>query len=150
MSIESSETNSLAYPRLLIDANQIKWCKIHILSLDFDWCPIEVTITLHIICTSIGSLGWIAFPSHSSLMKCEAFYLRKGWVERCSFPSWPKLRIVHMAHRVTHSLSFFGPWTSSLYSEFPYEFEEKPFEIKENLELSFPWQTTSSKDPSRP
>ena len=78
MSIESSETNSLAYPRLLIDANQIKWFKIHVLLLDFGWCPIEVTITLHNICTSIGSLGWIALSLHSSLMKHKAFHLRKG------------------------------------------------------------------------
>jgi len=63
---------------------------------------------LHFKLTSIGSLGWIALPSHSSLMKCEAFYLRKGWVERCSFPSWPKLGIVCLAHRVTHSISLWG------------------------------------------
>ena len=108
MSIESSETNSLAYPRLLIDANQIKWCKIHILSLDFDWCPIEVTITLRIICTSVGSLGCIALWSHSSLMKHKAFHLRRGWVERNSFTSGSEFGIVHMAHRVTHPLSLWG------------------------------------------
>ena len=150
MPIELSEPNSHSYPRLLFDANQIKWFKIHILLLDFDWCPIEVTITLHIICTSIGNLGWIALSPHSSLMKRKAFHLRRGWVERNSFPSGPELRIVHTTHRVTHSLSFMGPWTFSLCSEFSCEFEEKPFEIKENLELSFPRQTTSSRDPSRP
>ena len=65
-------------------------------------------LTLHFKWTSIGSLEWIALPSHSSLMKCKAFYLRKGWVERCSFPSWPKLGIVCLAHRVTHPISLWG------------------------------------------
>ena len=108
MSIESSETNSLAYPRLLIDDNRIKWFKIHILFLDFDWCPIEVTITLHIICTSIGSLGWIVLSPHSSLMKRKSFHLRRGWVERNSFTSGSEFGIVHMAHRVTPPLSLWG------------------------------------------
>jgi len=49
-----------------------------------------------------------------------------------SFSSGPELRIVHMAHRVTHSLSFMGPWTFSLCSEFPCEFKEKLFENLEN------------------
>jgi hypothetical protein len=71
-------TNSPSYPQLLIDANRIKWLKIHILFLDFDWCPIEVTITLHFNWTSIGSLGWIVLWSHSSLMKRKAFHLRRG------------------------------------------------------------------------
>ena len=65
-------------------------------------------LTLHFKWNSIGSSGWIAFPSHSSLMKCMAFYLRKGWVERCSLPSWPKLGIVRSAHRVTHPISLWG------------------------------------------
>ena len=103
--IESSEPNSHCYPRLSVDANQIKWFKIHFLLLDFDWCLIEVTIKLRIICTSIGSLEWIALPPHSSLMKCEAFHLTRGWVERNSFSPWFELRIVSMAHRVTHPLS---------------------------------------------
>ena len=106
--IESSKMNSHPNPRLLIDANQIKWSKTHILFLDFDWCPIEVMLTLHFKWTTIESLGWIALPSHSSLMKCEAFYLRKGWVERCTSPLWSELRIVPMAHRVTHPLSLWG------------------------------------------
>ena len=72
--IESSEPKSHPYPRLSIDANQIKWFKIHFLLLDFDWCPIEVTITLHFNWTSIESLGWIALP-------CDVSLLRKGWVE---------------------------------------------------------------------
>ena len=79
--IESSEPKSQCYPWLWIDANQIKWFKIHFFLLDFDWCPIEVTIALHFNWTSIGSLGWIALSPHSSLMKCKAFHLRKGWVE---------------------------------------------------------------------
>ena len=58
--IKSSEPNSYAYPRFLITTNQIKRIKIHFLLLDFDWCPIEVTIALHFNWTSIGSLGWIA------------------------------------------------------------------------------------------
>ena len=74
----------------------------------FDWCPIEVMLTLHFKWTSIGSLGWIALPSHSSLMKCKASYLRRGWVKRNSFPSLPELRIIPMAHRVTHPLSLWG------------------------------------------
>ena len=45
--------------------------------------------TLPIKWTSIGSLGWFALPPRTSLMKCEASYLRRGWVERNSFPSWP-------------------------------------------------------------
>ena len=106
--IELSEINSHSNPWFPIDANQIKWFKTHILFLDFDWCPIEVMRTLHFKWTSIGSLGWIALPSHSSLMKHEAFYLRKGWVEWCPFPSLPKLGIVHLAHRVTHPLSLWG------------------------------------------
>ena len=44
---------------------------------------------VHASWTSIGSLGWIALPPRSSLMKCKASYLRRGWVERNSFPSWP-------------------------------------------------------------
>ena len=108
MPIKSSETNSHSYPRLSIDANRIKWFKIHILFLDFDWCPIEVTITFHIICTSIGCLGWIALSPHSSLMKHKAFHLRRGWVERNSFTSGSEFGIVHMAHRVTHPLSLWG------------------------------------------
>ena len=84
MPIESSETNSLSYPRLLVDANQIKWFETHFF-LDFDWCPIEVTITLYIIYTSIWRLGWIALP-HSSLMQHEAFHLRRGWAERILSP----------------------------------------------------------------
>ena len=112
--IESSEINS--HPRLPINANQIKWFKTHILFLDFDWCPIEVMLTLHFKWTSIGSLEWIALPSHSSLMKCEAFYLRKGWVERCSFPSWPKLGIIHLAHRVTCWRSLNAKYDRQLYS----------------------------------
>ena len=63
---------------------------------------------VHASWTSIGSLGWIALPPRSSLMKCEAFHLRRGWVERNSFPSWPELGIVHLAHRVTHPLSLWG------------------------------------------
>ena len=47
--IESSEINSHSYPRISIDANQIKWIKVHFLILDFDWCPIEVLFTLHFI-----------------------------------------------------------------------------------------------------
>ena len=112
--IKSSEIN--LHPRFPINANQIKWFKTHILFLDFDWCPIKFMLTLHFKWTSIGSLGWIALPSHSSLMKCEAFYLRKGWVERCSFPSLPELRIVHLAHRVTHRLSLWGHEQFSSYS----------------------------------
>ena len=101
--IESSEINSPSYPRLPIDANQIKWFKIHILFLDFDWCPIEVMLTLHFKWTSIGSLGWIAWRP------CKASILRRGWVEKkYSLPSWFELRIVPMAHRVTHPLSFWG------------------------------------------
>ena len=46
-------------------------------------------IYVHASWTSIGSLGWIAFPPRSSLMKCKASYLRRGWVEINSFPSWP-------------------------------------------------------------
>ena len=103
--IKSSETNLHSCSRLSIDANLIKWFETHILSLDFDWCLIEVTIKLRIICTSIGSLEWIALPPHSSLMKCEAFHLTRGWVERNSFSPWFELRIVSMAHRVTHPLS---------------------------------------------
>ena len=79
--IKSSETNSHYYPWLSIDASRIKWFKIHILLLDFDWCPIEVTVTLHIVWTSFGSLGWIALP-------CEVSLLRKGWVET-HFPQDP-------------------------------------------------------------
>jgi hypothetical protein len=108
MPMKLSETNSHSYPQFLIGANQIKWFKTHILFLDFDWCPIEVMLTLHFKWTSFGSLRWIASPSHSSLMKCEAFYLRKGRAERCSCPSWAKLRILHLAHRVTHPLSLWG------------------------------------------
>ena len=70
--IESSEINLHSYPRLSIDDNQIKRIKVHFLILDFDWCPIEVMITLPIKWTSIGSLVWIALPPLSSLMKCEA------------------------------------------------------------------------------
>jgi len=95
--IKSSKINSHSIPRLPIDANQIKWFETHILFLDFDWCPIEVMFTLHFKWTSIGNLGWIALPSHSSLIKCEAFYLRKGRVERYSFSSWSELRIVPVA-----------------------------------------------------
>jgi hypothetical protein len=87
--IESSEINSHSYPQLSIDANQIKWIKVHFLILDFHWCPIEVMFTLPIKWTSIGSLGWFALTPRTSLMKCEASYLRRGWVERNSFPSWP-------------------------------------------------------------
>ena len=105
--IESSEINS--HPQLPINVNQIKWFKTHILFLDFNWCPIEVMSTLPINRTSIGSLGWFALPPQPSLMKCEASYLRRGWVERNSFPSWPKLKIVYLAHRVTHPLSLWGP-----------------------------------------
>ena len=36
LSIESSEINSHSYPRLSIDANQIKWIKVHFLILEFD------------------------------------------------------------------------------------------------------------------
>ena len=100
--IESSEINSHSNPRLLIDANQIKWFKTHILFLDFDWCPIEVMLTLHFKWTSIGSLGWIAWPP------CKASILRRGWVEKYSFLSWFELIIVPMAHRVTHPLSLWG------------------------------------------
>ena len=106
--IESSEINSPSYPRLPIEANQIKWFKTHILFLDFDWWHIEVMLNHHFKWTSIENLGWIALPPYSSLMKCEAFYLRRGWVEINSFPSWPKLRIVHLAHRVTDPLSLLG------------------------------------------
>ena len=74
--IESIEINSHSNPWLPIDANQIKWFKIHILFLDFDWCPIEVMFTLHFKWTSIGSLGWIAWPP------CKASILRRGWVEK--------------------------------------------------------------------
>ena len=112
--IESSEINS--HPRLPINANQIKWFKTHILFLDFDWCPIKVMLTLNFKWTSIGSLRWIALPTHSSLMKCEAFYLRKGWVERCSFPSWPKFGIIHLAHRVTCWRSLNVKYDRQLYS----------------------------------
>ena len=87
--VPCSFQNSHSNPRLPIDANQIKWFKTHILFLDFDWCPIEVMFTLPIKWNSIGSLGWIALPPRSSLMKCEASNLRRGWVERNSFPSWP-------------------------------------------------------------
>ena len=76
--IESSEIKSHSYPRLTIDANQIKWIKVHFLILDFDWCPIEVMYTIPIKWTSIGSLGWFALPPRTSLMKCEASYLRRG------------------------------------------------------------------------
>ena len=37
--IESSEINSHSYPRLSIDANQIKWVKVHFLILDFWLIP---------------------------------------------------------------------------------------------------------------
>ena len=63
---------------------------------------------VHASWTSIGNLGWIALPPRSSLMKCEASYLRQGWVERSSFLPWPELRILHSAHRVTHPLSLWG------------------------------------------
>jgi len=101
MPIESSEPNSHFYPRLPIDANQIKWFIIYFLLLDFDWCPIEVAIIFHINWTSIGSLGWIVFP-------CKAFHLRRGWAETNWFPLGPELRIVHMAHRVAHPLILLG------------------------------------------
>ena len=150
MPIKSSETNSLSYPRVLIDANQIKWFKIHILLLDFDWCPIEVTITLHIICTSIGSLGWIALSPHSSLLKHKAFHLRRGWIQKKLIPLGDP-NSEHSCGPQTYTSSFImWPWTFSLCSEFPYEFEEKLFENKENLELSLPEQTTSSINPSWP
>ena len=48
------------------------------------------------------------FASQSSLMKRKVFILRRGWVDKYSFPSWFKLRIVLMAHRVTHPLSLWG------------------------------------------
>ena len=112
MSIESSETNSLAYPRLLIDANQIKWCKIHILSLDFDWCLIEVTIKLRIICTSIGSLEWIALPPHSSLMKCKDSYLRRGELKETHFPRDRTRNRSFGPQSYTSSFTM-GPWICS-------------------------------------
>jgi len=102
IAIESREMNLHSNPQFLIDANQIKWFKIHILFLDFDWCPIEVMITLHFKWTSIASLGWIA------LSPCKAFILMRGWDEKYSFPSWSELRIIPMAHRVTHPLSLWG------------------------------------------
>jgi len=100
--IESSEMNLHSNPRFPIGANQIKWFKIHILFLDFDWCPIEIMFTLHFKWTSIGSLGWFALSPR------KAFILMRGWAEKYSFPSWSELRIVPMAHRVTHSLSLWG------------------------------------------
>ena len=101
--VPCSFQNSHSNPRLPIDANQIKWFKTHILFLDFNWCPIEVMLTLHFKWTSVGSFGWIAWPP------CKASILRRGWVEKkYSIPSWFKLRIVPMAHRVTHPLSLFG------------------------------------------
>jgi hypothetical protein len=129
--IESSEPNSHSYPRLPIDANLIKWFKTNILFLDFDLCPIEVTITLHIIWTFIGSLGWIALLPHSSLMKREAFHPRRGWVERNLFPSWLELGIILMAHRVTHPLSLWGherSWSCSIWRpNHPLHEDEVPF-----------------------
>ena len=99
-------------PRLLINANPIKWFKTHILFLDFDWCPIEVMFTLPIKWTSTGTLGWIALPPHSSLMKCKDSYLRRG-----------ELKETHLPHDRTRNRSFgpqsytssftMGPWTFS-------------------------------------
>jgi len=122
---------------------KIKWYKSHTLFLDFDWCPIEVTITsifIHTIWTSIGSFGWIAFQPHSSLTKCEAFRLRRGWVETNSFPSRPKLRIVPMAHRVTHPLSLRGHECSwVVLSIVPFGIQGKAFwKSRKYLELSLP------------
>ena len=149
MLIESSETNSLSYPRLLIDANQIKWFKIHFLLLDFDWCPIEVTIALHFNWTSIGSLGWILSP-HSSLMKCKAFHLRKGWVET-HFPRdpnsksfiWPtELHILFHFGAINILVVLFGV---------PFYIRGKVFwEFRKCIELSLPEQATSSRNPSCP
>ena len=49
------------------------------------------------------SLGW------NPCMETKQSILRWGWVEKkYSIPSWFKLRIVPMAHRVTHPLSFWG------------------------------------------
>ena len=73
--IESSEMNLHSNPRFPINANQIKWFKTHIVFLDFDWCPREAMLTLHFKWTSIGSLGWIAWPP------CKASILTMGWVE---------------------------------------------------------------------
>jgi hypothetical protein len=42
------------------------------------------------------------------LMKGIVFHLRRAWIERNSFPSWPKLGIIPLAHRVTHPLSLWG------------------------------------------
>ena len=105
--IESSESNSHSYSRLAIDANQIKWFITLIPFLDFDWCLIEVIITLHIIGLLLEAYRMHYFVE-PSLMKCKVFHLRRAWVERHSFPSRHELRIVPMAHRVTHSLSLFG------------------------------------------
>ena len=41
-------------------------------------------------------------------MNFDAFHLSRGWVERNSFPSRPKLGIVHLAHRVIHPISLWG------------------------------------------
>ena len=59
-------------------------------------------LTLHFKWTSIGSLGWIALPP------CKAFILRRGWVGKYSISSWSELRIVPVAHRITHPLSLWA------------------------------------------
>jgi hypothetical protein len=51
----------------------------------------------------------LRMPPHSSLMKPEAFHLWRGGVERNSFSLWSELRIIRMAHRVTHPFTT-GPW----------------------------------------
>ena len=69
----------------------------------------------YFICASVGSLGWIALPPHSSLMKWKDSYLRRGELEE-----------IHLPHDQTRNRSFgpqsyissftMGPWTFSSWS----------------------------------
>ena len=105
ISIKLSEINSHSNPRLPIDANQIKWFKTHILFLDFDWCPIEVMLTLHFKWTSIGSLGWIAWPP------CKASILTMGWVEKILTPLMIRTQNCSNGPQSYTSSFILGLWT---------------------------------------
>ena len=150
MPIESSEPNSHSYPRLPIDANQNQVVQNSHLTPWFWLMPGR----------SYNHSSYHLYFCWKLRMYC--FVIAFIFDETQGFPpkeGMSQKKLIYLGIRIwdhsygpqSYTSSFImGPWTSSFCSEFPCEFKEKPFEIKENLELSFLRQTTSSRDTCRP
>ena len=94
MPIKSSDSKLTSCSLILIDAQ------------------IEVMFTLPIKWTSTRSLGWIALPPHSSLMKCKDSYLRRGELKETHFPRDRTRNRSFGPQSYTSSFTM-GPWICS-------------------------------------